>query len=271
MASNADLPPLAGRPLIGVPTQTLQAIDGIPDGLPHSWVMNDRYLVALATVNTAPVMLPLLDHDIDALRAIYERLDALFVPGGVDMDPATYGAEAHPLTGRIDPSRDAVELLLTRWALEDGMPFLGVCRGLQVLNVALGGTLVQDTTALFPGAVKHDYFPPQGFARDYLAHDVAPVLGSRLSEAFGTHPFAVNSMHHQGIERIGGSLEATACAPDGLIEALELPGDAFAVGVQWHPEMLLHKDDGTLRLFQLFSGAAAEYATRRAWAGPLSA
>lgn len=262
---------MAGRPLVGVPTQTLQAIDGIPEGLPHSWVMNDRYLVALATVEVAPVLLPLLDNDPDALRAIYDRLDGVFIAGGVDVDPAAYGADCSPLTGRIDPARDIVELTLTRWALEDGMPILGVCRGLQILNVARGGTLIQDTTALFPGALKHDYFPTQGYARDHLAHDVTPALGSRIAEAFGTHPFPVNSMHHQGIETVGTGLEVTATAPDGLIEALELPGDAYVVGVQWHPEMLLHRDDGTFRLFEAFSLACAEYAARRAWAGPLSA
>jgi putative glutamine amidotransferase len=270
-ANERDLPVLAGRPLVGVPTQTLQAIDGIPEGLPHSWVMNDRYLIALATVSAAPVLLPLLDEDTATLRAIYDRLDGLFLAGGVDVDPASYGEACNPLTGRIDPSRDSVELTLTRWALADGMPIFGVCRGLQILNVARGGSLVQDTTALFPGALKHDYFPTQGFARDHLAHDVTPAAGSRIAEACGSRPFAVNSMHHQGVARVGSDLAVTATAPDGLIEALELPGSAFVVGVQWHPEMLLHRDDGTFRLFEAFSLAAADYAAKRAWAGPVSA
>lgn len=259
------------RPLIGVPTQTLQAIDGIPAGLPHSWVMNHRYLMALASVGGAPILLPLLDRDETTLQAIYERLDGLFLAGGVDLEPASYGAVCHGATGRTDAARDAVELALTRRALEDGMPILGVCRGMQILNVARGGTLVQDTTLLFPGAIKHDYFPTEGFARDYLAHVITPVPGSRLARSFGTDDVPVNSMHHQGVERMGESLVATAHAPDGLIEALEGIGDAWVVGVQWHPEMLIDQDAPTRHLFETFIAASASYAGRRAWAGPLSA
>jgi putative glutamine amidotransferase len=184
------------RPLIGVPTQTLQAIDGIPAGLPHSWVMNERYLAVLASVGAAPVLLPLLDAEPDALHSIYERLDGLFLAGGVDVDPVSYGAERHDATGRTDVARDAVELTLARWALRDGKPILGVCRGLQILNVAHGGTLLQDTTLLQPDTIKHDYFPTQGFARDHLAHDVTPMPDSRLARLFGESDFAVNSMHH---------------------------------------------------------------------------
>jgi putative glutamine amidotransferase len=244
------------RPLIGVPTQTLQAIDGIPEGLPHSWVMNDRYLVVLASVGAAPILLPLLDAEPDALRSIYERLDGLFLAGGVDVDPASYGAPQHETTGRTDAARDAVELALTRWALQDGRPILGVCRGLQILNVARGGTLVQDTTLLHPDAIKHDYFPTQGFARDHLAHDIVPERGTRLAEIFGAAPFAVNSMHHQGIEVLANGFVATGHAPDGLIEALETEGEEWVVGVQWHPESLIDRDEATRRLFEEFVEAA---------------
>lgn len=259
------------RPLVGVPTQTLQAIDGIPEGLPQSWVMNHRYLTALAGVGGAPVLLPLLDGDAATLRAIYERLDGLFLAGGVDLEPSSYGAACHEATGRTDAARDAVELELARWALEDGMPILGVCRGMQIINVVRGGTLVQDTTLLHPGAIKHDYFPTEGYARDFLAHAVSPAAGSRLAAAFGSDDVAVNSMHHQGIERMGAGLVATAHAPDGLIEAVEATGDAWVVGVQWHPEMLIDQDPATRGLFEAFIDASAAFAMRRAWAGPLSA
>src|SRR5690349_20987501 len=129
------------RPLIGVPTQTLQAIDGISDGLPHSWVMNHRYFTALTIVGAAPVMVPLLASDEDALRAMYERFDGIFLAGGVDIDPSSYKEDKLDVCGRTDPDRDTVELMFARWALEDGKPLLGVCRGLQVINVACGGTL----------------------------------------------------------------------------------------------------------------------------------
>jgi putative glutamine amidotransferase len=224
--------------------------------------MNHRYLTALASVGGAPVLLPLLDQDEAALRAIHERLDGLFLAGGVDVDPSSYGAPHHESTGRTDPARDAVELRLTRWALEDGMPFMGVCRGMQILNVARGGTLVQDTTTLRPGSIKHDYFPTQGYARDFRAHPVTARSGSRLACAFGDAPVMVNSMHHQGIDALGERLAATGVAPDGLIEAVEQSGDAWVVGVQWHPEMLLDQDAGTARLFEAFIAAAAAYAQR---------
>ena len=244
------------RPLIGVTTQTLQAIDNIPDGLPHSWVMNERYVSALAAVGAAPVLVPLLDDNV-ALRAIYESLDGVFIPGGVDMDPASYGEEKHELCGRTDLPRDRVELQLARWAREDGKPLLGVCRGMQVLNVVAGGTLHQDCTAHYPNSIKHDYYPTAGFARDYLAHDAAVVSGSRLHAIVGAESIRINSMHHQGIERLGDGLTISATAPDGLAEALEGEGDAFLVGVQWHPEMLIDSDAGARALFRSFVEASA--------------
>jgi putative glutamine amidotransferase len=248
------------RPVIGVPTQTLQAIDGIPEGLPHSWVMNHRYFTALVWSGAVPLMVPLLE-DGETLREIYLRLDGLFLAGGVDMDPASYDRPRHELTGRTDPARDDVELRLTRWAMAEGMPVFGVCRGMQVINVAVGGTLVQDTTALFPGAIKHDYFPTAGYARDHRAHEVEVAPATRLHGTAGARRLAVNSMHHQGVELLGEGLVATAHAPDGLVEAVEGRGDAYLVGVQWHPEMLLEQDAGTQRLFATFIEAAADFTT----------
>lgn len=245
------------RPVVGIPTQTLQAIDGIPDELPLSWVMNHRYYTAVASAGAAPFMIPLLEDE-EALRALYERLDGVFIAGGVDVDPGSYGEERHELCGRTDPPRDRVELLFARWALEEGRPLFGVCRGMQVINVAAGGTLLQDCATHHPNAIKHDYFP-SSYARDYLAHPVRVEGGTRLREAFGAESVLVNSMHHQGVARLGAGLRASAHAPDGLVEALEGGGEAFAVGVQWHPEMLLDTDPGTRRLFAAFIDAAREY------------
>lgn len=250
------------RPTIGIPTQSLQAIDGIPGGLPASWVMNQRYFYAATDAGGVPWMVPLLHDDIDTLRCVYERLDGILLAGGVDMEPARYRETAHPKLGNTDPARDAVELQLAEWAIADGKPMLGLCRGLQVINVALGGSLHQDLEDQFPNAIKHDYFPTSGFERDHLAHDVELAGGTCLARAFGTDRVTVNSMHHQGLNRLGRDLIPAAFAPDGLIEAVERPGDSFLIGVQWHPEVLETKDPRTRQLFQAFTTAAADFARR---------
>jgi putative glutamine amidotransferase len=243
-------------PLIGITTQTLQAIDGIPDGLPHSVVMNQRYYHAAAMAGAAPVLIPLLD-EIEPLRAIYERLDGILIPGGVDVDPRVFGETPHERLGRIDPARDRVEIQLVKWAVEDRKPVLGLCRGLQVINVALGGTLYQDLDAEYPNAIKHDYFPNYGFPRDHLAHEVAVHDGSRLHHALAGGSVPVNSMHHQGIKALGSGLVVSATAPDGLIEAIELPNDGFVIGVQWHPEVFELSEPSSGELFRDFMAAAA--------------
>jgi putative glutamine amidotransferase len=249
------------RPHIGVPTQTLQAIDDIPAWMPDSWVMNQRYYRALESVGALPWMLPLFEDE-DTLRLMYDRLDGIFLAGGVDLDPASYGADVDELCGRTDPPRDRVEILLAQWAAADGKPLLGVCRGMQIMNVAAGGTLVQDCTAYVSGADKHDYFPTEGHARDYLAHDVELAPDSRLAAAFGATRVAVNSMHHQVIDRLGTGLVISAHADDGIIEAIETTGDDYFVGVQWHPEMLIDSDAGTRRLFGSFIDAALAWRAR---------
>jgi len=127
------------RPIIGVPTQTLEEI---PGELPRCWVMSQQYVRVLVGAGAVPWIIPLLRGDRDTLRAIYDRLDGVFLPGGVDLHPEAYQEEPTPLCGRTDPDRDETELTLTRWAMEDHKPLLAVCRGVQVLNVAAGGTLV---------------------------------------------------------------------------------------------------------------------------------
>lgn len=244
------------KPLIGVTTQTLHSIDGIPEGLPPSWMMNQRYILAVADAGGAPLMIPLLERDDAALRAAYERLDGVLIPGGVDMDPHTFGEECSALMGRTDTARDYVELTLTRWALEDKKPLLGLCRGSQVINVAMGGSLYQDIGTEYPDAIKHDYFPTAGYARDYLAHPVAIAHGSKLADIIGRRDVNVNSMHHQGIKQLAPGLVASAVAPDGLVEALESSNGHFMVGVQWHPESLMDNDQGMRRLFSRFVEAA---------------
>jgi putative glutamine amidotransferase len=253
------------RPIIGIPTQTLQSLGGIPAEFPPSWVMSQRYIRTLTAAGAIPWMIPLVGDEEDTLRGIYDELDGVFLPGGADIDPSSYKEDRHPLCDRTDTARDDVELTLIKWAMSDRKPALGVCRGVQVINLAAGGTLYQDLADQYAGSIKHDYFPFAGkFPRDYLAHDVEVAQNTRLAEIIGSGPVKVNSMHHQGIRELGGCLIATAIAPDGLIEAAESTDPStFLMGVQWHPEALTDTDPRMRRLFDEFIGAASEYRMAR--------
>jgi putative glutamine amidotransferase len=245
---------MASRPIIGVPTQTLEEI---PDELPRCWVMSQQYVRVLVAAGAVPWIIPLIQGDTATLRNIYDRLDGIFLPGGVDLDPSAYQQKPNDLVGRTDPARDEIELTLSRWAMEDKKPILAVCRGIQVLNVAAGGTVHQDITAQLPGAIKHDYFPKHGqYTRDLLVHDVTLTKGSRLQTLLDAGSVHVNSMHHQGIKEPAAVLRPTAYAPDGLIEGLESQNGHFLVGVQWHPEALVERDPRMGRLFSAFIDAA---------------
>ncbi len=255
--------PRPRRPVVGIPTQTLQSLGGISADIPPSWVMSQRYILTLTAAGAIPWLIPLVDEE--TLRGVYEQLDAVFLPGGADIDPATYGAEQHPRCDKTDRARDRVEVALATWALEDGKPMLGVCRGMQLINVAAGGSLYQDLADELPTALKHDYFPFRGqsFARDYLAHEVRVVEGTRLARLVGAGPLKVNSMHHQAVRELGRGLVPTAVSPDGVIEAIEGEGDAYLVAVQWHPEALTDNDERTRGIFTDFIGAAEEWGLTR--------
>lgn len=175
--------------------------------------------------------------------ALLERVDAVVINGGQDVEPGRYGAAPHPKLGPVDAERDDFELALVRGARERGVPVLGVCRGMHVVNVAAGGTLVQhlaDVTDL-------DHHQRRRF--DEPVHDVAVEPGSALAGILGTGRLAVNSVHHQGVERLGEGLAAAARADDGTVEAVEGDG-GLTLGIQWHPEFLpSDQDDAHLPLF----------------------
>ena len=256
------------RPVIGVPTQNLQSLGGVPADIPASWVMSQRYIRALTAAGALPWMIPLVGDEPDTLRGIYDELDGVFLPGGADIDPANYGEATHERCDRSDPARDEVELALVRWALVDGKPVLGVCRGLQLVNLAAGGTLYQDLGEQMPGSIKHDYFPFGGrYPRDYLAHEVNVAEHTRLAEIFGAGALKVNSMHHQGVRRLGEQLVASALATDGLVEGIESANGWYLVAVQWHPEALVENSPTSRRLFASFVDAATDYREQRAGCG----
>ena len=251
------------RPVVGIPTQTLQSLGGVSADIPPSWVMSQRYVLTLTAAGAIPWLIPLVD-DV-TLRGVYDQLDAVFLPGGADIDPATYGADLHPLCDKTDRERDRVEVALAKWALEDEKPMLGVCRGMQLINVAAGGSLYQDLADELPGAHKHDYFPFRGqtFARDYLSHEVHVAEGTRLARLVGAGMLKVNSMHHQGVRELGHGLVPTAKSLDGVIEAIEGAGDGYLVAVQWHPEVLTDNCERTRGIFADFIQAAAEWGVSR--------
>jgi len=239
------------RPLIGIPTgrEKSQRFHGLP-----LYIMNQTYIWTLEKLGALPVMIPLQMSEA-TLRGIYERLDGIFLPGGEDIDPGRYGVEAHTWLGATDEERDRTELLITRWAVEDGMPLLGVCRGVQVMNVACGGTLYQDLQQECPSLAKHDFMPPT-YDRFRTSHTVTIEPDSRLARSLGT-VHQVNSMHHQGINQLGVGLRVVARAEDGLPEAVELPLLPYFVGVQWHPEEMATTDQSSMKLFYDFVEVAA--------------
>jgi putative glutamine amidotransferase len=211
------------------------------------------YIDALQAAGGIPVLIPetLPDEDVQQL---YSLLQGVVLPGGGDLDPQVYGETQHPATDSIDLERDRVELYLTRRAIADEKPFFGICRGVQVLNVALGGTLYQDLPSEFPDALPH-YFRAPEFTRDHHGHTVQVEEESLLARCLGTPLVEVNSRHHQAARQVAPGLQIVARAPDGVIEALELPTHPFALGVQWHPENL--QAEAPMRgLFEQFVEAA---------------
>jgi len=172
----------------------------------------------------------------DSPRKVLGEIHGLVLTGGGDIDPVFYGEDRHETVEDAEPGRDEFELDLARRAVEADLPVLAICRGAQVLNVAFGGSLVQDIPSAVASDLQHTITHP----KNQVAHDVAVRAGSKLEHALGpavtAHTCRVNSRHHQSVARLGRGLEAVATAPDGVIEAIEAPGADFCVGVQWHPE-----------------------------------
>jgi putative glutamine amidotransferase len=192
--------------------------------------------------------------DVVHVDALLERLDGLMLSGGPDIHPSAYGAEEHPALGPTERDLDGFELALVRAADGIGMPILGVCRGLQMLNVSRGGTLIQD----IPDAIGEQIDHRQAEPGRIPTHAIVLDAGSRLEGVMGRQEHDVNSFHHQAVDQLGRHLKAVAWAPDGVIEGVEAPDRDFVVAVQWHAESLAEREDQA-GLFSAFVAAAARY------------
>jgi len=213
--------------------------------------LKDEYVTAITRNGGIPLLVA-TGMDVDTIPGMLARVDGVLLTGGSDLDPQLFGAGNNPKIYGIDPARDAFEIALVKHLVDIGKPFLGICRGIQVINVALGGTLYLDIADELPTALKHDYFTPT-FAPEKLSHRVSVEDGSLLAGLVGAEPFKVNSRHHQAIKDLAEGLKVTAHAKDGIIEGVELPSHPFALGVQWHPESL----QSDLRMNALFAGLVA--------------
>ena len=233
-------------PLVGVTTSI--TIDQSPE---RAYV-NSAYLHAVQQAGGVPVLLP-PQLSKSSLERLVRGLDALLLTGGGDMDPSAFGEAPHPTLYDVAPSRDALETQATLMALDKKTPLLAICRGVQVLNVVLGGSLHQDV-ATEPGT---DILHSQKEARDQATHKVTVASGSRLSKVLGAEDLEVNSFHHQVIKSLGRGLVPVAWAPDQLVEGVELDDDSqFLLGVQWHPEHLVGNSEPARRLFSALVTAA---------------
>lgn len=243
------------RPIIGLTTYRKIAQDS---GAPLYGLMQS-YVNAVAAAGGIPLLIP-LGLDSADLPDILQRVDGLVLPGGGDIDPMAYQGTYHERVRDIDADRDRVEINLAREAVRTEKPFLAICRGHQVLNVALGGTMWEDLASQRSGSIRHDYFG-EGERTD-RPHLVQVRKGSHLGLILNSEEVPVNSLHHQGLRDLAPELTVSATAPDGLVEGVEIEGHVFAIGVQWHPENLVNIDPAMRNLFVSLVEASANGSRR---------
>lgn len=215
--------------------------------------LNREYSRAIELAGGIPLVISMIDDKSDIER-ILNICSGLLVPGGADISPLLFGKEPIPGMGVSRPNLDKFQITATKIAIENKMPFLGICRGCQVLNVALGGDLIQNIETV-ESSVKHQ----QQTRRRYPTHTVEAEDGSIIAKTLG-NSFCVNSFHHQAVGTLGDGVRATAQAKDGIIETIELSDNPFAVGVQWHPEALTEGEDSSMYpLFRAFVESCSNF------------
>lgn len=212
--------------------------------------LSRHYVQAVEAAGGLPVILPCLLTEKHS-EPILKSIDGLLLSGGVDVDPILYGEEPLPTMGDICPQRDRFELSLTKQALEEDMPIFGICRGIQLLNIAAGGNVLQDIGSAIKNPLKHDQSGP----RWYGTHTIKTLPGSRLSSILGEKTL-VNSFHHQSVDRVADGFKATAWSADGIVEGIESQVHKFVLGVQCHPECMWDRDENILNIFKAFVQAA---------------
>jgi putative glutamine amidotransferase len=219
--------------------------------------VNQAYTDAILAAGLIPLVVPPMSGG--GAVAILDAVRGLVLTGGEDVDPARFGAARHPATGPANELRDSIELALATEAAARGMPALAICRGVQVMNVALGGTLVQDIPSELSTKIEHD----ARAARASRVHDVVIDGDTRLAGIVGATAIATNSFHHQSVDRVAAGLRVVARSPDGVVEAVECTDrEWWAVGVQWHPEELTATaEDWDRRLFDAFAEAVTHAAS----------
>ena len=239
------------RPLIGIPCRPLiRAETGKP-----IYANNRAYVHAVETAGSLPVLIPMI-NDLNILTALLSRLDGILLSGGIDVHPSHYGEEVHPLTQEVDIELDEFEITLASWAIQQDIPVLGVCRGMQLINVVLGGTLYQDIDNQYPDSIAHSQ---RHLPITHLAHHIIVEPGSRMEKILGAGEVWVNSHHHQAIKDPGKGVRITGRAPDGVAELLEVPGCRFVMAVQSHPEELYSIEPAFKRLFSAFVQASSSH------------
>jgi putative glutamine amidotransferase len=214
------------------------------------------YIESIQSAGGIPVLLAPW-HAGAALHELLANMDGLVLTGGGDVDPGLYNESVHPLAGGISPRRDAFEMELVRWALGARKPVLAICRGMQILNVALGGSLHQHIPDVYGDSITHQQ-EAAGYPREEPTHAVEVRGGSLLANLVGAGSIGVNSMHHQAVRGPGSHVVITGRAPDGVVEALEAPAlGAFVLGIQWHPEAMGGTSATSRALFEGFIAACA--------------